>query len=267
MRTLCLGWVTLAILFAGTTWAQSPAAQSRGTQTRGSQARSGQRGPAPQATRGRLLDPRGAAGRADSGRGNRFGQLRGKQRADLAKQNRRGEPAARGVNQRPTLPRLDRGEQAFQERLAGVDRMRDQAIATDNVELLAQADVLEQQMRQDFAKSRGNAVLPDGTTVPYGQLISEQARLQGRAFGQFTAEQARTLGKEFGQANATKTRLLQPPPPQDPVDPTEPVVLPVEPTVEAPVAPTASEPTAPTTPTAETSPTTEPTPTAPSSGS
>ena len=121
-------------------------------------------------------------------------------------------------------PGIDR---AFSQRLASIDRIRDRAVETGNVNLLNRADALEQSVR---AERRGKKLdsLANGNLVPngrdkavatghsdwktnednrpYGQTISEMARELGSDFGSITSEQARQSGREFGQLNVDKTR-------------------------------------------------------------
>jgi hypothetical protein len=118
-------------------------------------------------------------------------------------------------------------DRAFSQRLASIDRIRDRAVETGNVNLLNRADALEQAAR-DERRGKKWGPLENGNLLqngrdrsmaaghsdwktndnnrPFGQTISEMARELGKDFGSITSEHARQSGREFGKLNVDKTR-------------------------------------------------------------
>jgi hypothetical protein len=92
-------------------------------------------------------------------------------------------------------PRPDPQQAGMRERLAAIDRMRDQALERGDVQALLEADRMEHQVRVHYNNGRADkpaAVQADATL--------EQQGFVGPGYGRMTAEEARTLGREFGQA-------------------------------------------------------------------
>jgi hypothetical protein len=204
----------------------------------------------PQTGTGRLHGPQGAPlGRsADRGRslferrGEAFGRSRsenpGLSRSPGESRSREGfdngshsERIHPAQSQRPWA-----AEHVLQNRLAAIDRMRDHALTTDNLDLLQHADELERLAREQHARMIGvlpqepisvpgftplppasaPPPLPSGA-APSGAVTAQPPimdpaplptqlpgpyippGLYGREFGQHVSEQARLYGREFGQ--------------------------------------------------------------------
>lgn len=140
-------------------------------------------------------------------------------------------------NQRPPR-RVSGAEQALQQRLASIDKMRDFAVESGNMQLLDRADALErlareqhghmlQQIAQRDTTPSGPSGNPENVNgrpradqTPYvmsqrqpaesripDRDLSQRPQVAGREFGQMTARQARELGRDFGQANAENRPL------------------------------------------------------------
>ncbi len=126
-------------------------------------------------------------------------------------------------------PRRTHAERGLAQRLAQIDRIRDRALETGNVQLLHRADALEKAARDKFkhrdfdqhlSLNRPNIHNLDPAAAPraadrpasetgrsHGQQLSELARTLGAEFGHATSESATDLGRDFGKLNADKTRV------------------------------------------------------------
>jgi hypothetical protein len=139
-------------------------------------------------------------------------------------------------NHPPQSQRPWAAEHVLQNRLAAIDRMRDHALASENLDLLQHADELEQMAREQHSRMTGIlppapvalpgfTPLPPSTTTagaPTTSTTTDPAPLpptytgvapaiapppgpyvppglHGREFGQHVAEQARLYGHEWGQ--------------------------------------------------------------------
>ena len=92
---------------------------------------------------------------------------------------------------------------ALRQRLALIDRMRDEALQRQDWEALGRADHMERQLRHRFGLSQGNGIpmLP----LPNGDGI-EQPDFIGPGYGRLTAQDAQRYGEEFGQRVAQMAR-------------------------------------------------------------
>jgi hypothetical protein len=95
---------------------------------------------------------------------------------------------------------------ALRQRLALVDRMRDEALTRQDWEALGQADQLERKIRNRFTLAQGEGIPMQ--PLPSVDLAND-ADFIGPGYGRLTASSAREQGNEFGQRVAEMARNRQ----------------------------------------------------------
>lgn len=136
--------------------------------------------------------------RADASLGASATAGRSSRESDSAgpEQGERNAPADRSG-----LRSASRVEVSLRNRLAAIDRMRDVALESGDLQLLERADRLEARARAQFRAGQQTAV-PFTGVINADQQTSGDARLTGRKFGRRISGQAREFGSEFGAATS-----------------------------------------------------------------